>query len=75
MICSVCRCAGLDAGLLWASLYVPAVTPNNMRSELEPSTMHNCFRCSELKLCGPRDGLNLSTLQGLVYGVRRHFAR
>eukprot|EP00969_Alexandrium_andersonii_P367538 15470934-Alexandrium_andersonii.AAC.1 len=39
-----------------------------------PPKMQHCFRRS-LELRGPRNGLNVSTLQGSVLGVRRRFAR
>eukprot|EP00969_Alexandrium_andersonii_P009521 416198-Alexandrium_andersonii.AAC.1 len=56
--------------------YLPAVTPNDKCSELDlPRTQNNCFVRSELELCGPRNGLNVSTLRGLVRGVQHHFAR
>eukprot|EP00969_Alexandrium_andersonii_P316581 13985498-Alexandrium_andersonii.AAC.1 len=34
----------------------------------EVPRMHNCLRRSELELRGPRSGLTISTLQGLVWG-------
>eukprot|EP00969_Alexandrium_andersonii_P333697 14747841-Alexandrium_andersonii.AAC.1 len=39
--------------------YLPALTHNYNRSELELPNMHNYFRRSELELRGPSNGLNI----------------
>eukprot|EP00969_Alexandrium_andersonii_P179247 7924258-Alexandrium_andersonii.AAC.1 len=39
--------------------YLPEWTPNNKRSELELPNTHNCFKCSEVELRGPMNGLNM----------------